>query len=119
MDTTVAATPYEVPGYAKASGIIALILAIVGFIVPVFGVLFIIPIAILLGCVALYGGYKGIGIAVLVIAAVKLIISPTFWLNIGAGTLDGGGANQLITYVNVIGIVVMVYLAARKVPARR
>lgn len=86
----------------------------------VVGVLFIVPIAIILGCVALYGGYKGIGIAVLIIAAVKLIISPTFWLNIGAGaTIDGAGVNRFITYVNVIGIIVMVYLAARKVPARR
>jgi hypothetical protein len=119
METHVAAVPHEIPGYAKASGIIALILAIVGFIVPVLGVLFIVPIAIILGCVALYGGYKGIGIAVLVLAAVKLIISPTFWLNIGAGTMDGAGANRLISYVNIIGIIAMVYLAARKTPARR
>jgi len=39
----------EVRGYAKASGIVALILAIVGTIMPVIGVSFITPLAVILG----------------------------------------------------------------------
>jgi hypothetical protein len=115
MSAQVASGAPEVPGYAKASGIIALILAIIGAIVPVIGVLFITPLAIILGVVALYGGYKGIGIAVIVVVAVNLIISPTFWLNVGAGATQAGAAgNRMLTYIDVIGIIVMIYFAAKK-----
>ena len=108
-------TAPEVPGYAKASGIVALILAIVGLVVPIVGVLFITPLAVILGAVALYGGYKGIGIAVIIIVAVNLIISPTFWLNIAAGaTQEGATGNRMLTYIDVIGLAVMIYFAAKK-----
>src|SRR5262249_28515486 len=46
----------EVPAYAKVCGILALILAIVGVVIPVFGVLFITPLAIVFGSIGLYGG---------------------------------------------------------------
>src|SRR3990170_8589982 len=85
---------FEVPGYAKACGILSLITAIVSFLVPAVGVLFIVPIAIILGAIALYGGYKGVGIATIVIVAVNLIISPTFWLNIGAGAKFSGASSN-------------------------
>lgn len=105
----------EVPGYAKASGIVAMILAIVGAIVPVVGVLFITPLAVILGAVALYGGYKGIGIAVIIVVAVNLVISPTFWLNVAAGgTQSGATGNRLLTYIDLIGFAVMIYFAAKK-----
>jgi len=102
----------EIPGYAKICGIIALILAIVGFIVPVAGVLFITPLAIIFGSIALYGGYKGIGIATLVINAVNLLVSPTFWLNVGAGAVySQASGNRFLSYFDVVGIVVMIFLA--------
>ena len=105
----------NVPAYAKVAGIIALILAIVGLVVPVFGVLFITPLAIISGAFALYGGYKGIGITTLVIVAVNLIISPTFWANIGAGaTMRGAGGNRFLTWFDVLGVALMIYLAAKK-----
>lgn len=115
MSAQVALAAPEVPGYAKACGIVALILAIVGAVVPVVGVLFITPVAIILGVIALYGGYKSIGIAVIVVVAVNLIISPTFWLNVGAvATQSGATANRVLTYIDVTGLVVMIYFAAKK-----
>lgn len=105
----------EIPGYAKASGMIALILAIVGVVVPVIGVLFITPLAIIFGVVSLYGGYKTIGIAVIVVVAVNLIISPTFWLNVAAGsTQEGATGNRVLTYFDVAGVLVMIYFAAKR-----
>lgn len=105
----------EVPGYAKACGILALIVAIVGFVIPVVGVLFITPIAIILGAIALYSGYKGMGIATLIIVTVNLIVSPTFWANIGAGaSFAGASSNRFLTYFDAIGVIVMLYLAVRK-----
>ena len=105
----------EVPGYAKVCGILGLILAIVGVIIPVFGVLFITPLAIVTGALALYGHYKGMGIAVLIINVINLIISPTFWANIGAGsTFANAGGNRFLTYFDAIGVIVMLALVVRK-----
>ena len=110
-----AMAPREVPGYAKVCGILALIFAIIGVVIPVVGVLFITPLAILFGAAALYGGYKGMGIAALVVNVINLIISPTFWLNIGAGqTIEGAAANRFLTYFDAIGVIVMFLLVARK-----
>ena len=105
----------EVPGYAKVAGIIGLILAIVGVIIPVGGVLFVTPLAIIAGAIALYGHYKGMGIAVLIINVLNLIISPTFWLNIGAGaTIANAGSNRFLTYFDTIGVIIMFVLVVRK-----
>lgn len=105
----------EIPSYAKACGILSLIVAIVGVVIPVIGVLFITPIAIVFGAIALYGGYKGMGIATLIIVTVNLIISPTFWANIGAGaTFAGASSNRFLTYFDAIGVIVMLFLAVRK-----
>lgn len=104
----------ETPGYAKVCGILSLVVAIVGVVIPVVGVLFITPVAIVLGAIALYGGYKGIGIATLIINVVNLIISPTFWANIGAGaTFSGASGNRFLTYFNVIGVIVMFVMVVR------
>jgi len=98
-------------GYATPAGVLALIAAILALIIPVIGVLWFSPIAILLGIAALRGGAKGYGIAVLVIVTVNMIISPTFWLNIGAGsTMPGAGGNRIITYINVFGVLGMVLM---------
>jgi hypothetical protein len=98
----------EVPGYAKIFGVLGLILAILGFVIPVFGVLFVTPLAIVAGATALYGQYKGMGIAVLIINVINLIVSPTFWLNIGAGAaVASATANRALTYFDVAGIIFM------------
>jgi hypothetical protein len=105
----------ESPGYAKVCGILGLVLAIAGVLIPFVGVLFITPLAIVFGAVSLYGGYKPIGIAILVINAVNLVISPTFWANIGAGaTIAGATGNRFLTYFDLIGVVVMLGLVIRK-----
>ena len=89
----------------------ALIAAILAAIIPVFGVLYFSPLAVILGIFAMKGGAKGYGIAVLVIVTVNMIISPTFWLNIGAGSMmPGAGANRMVTYINVFGVLGMILL---------
>ncbi len=104
-----------VPAYAKLCGILALIFAIVGVMIPVVGVLFVTPLAIVLGAVALYGASKGLGIATLIIVVVNLLISPSFWLNIGAGATNANAsANRFLTYVDVLGVAAMLYLAVRR-----
>jgi hypothetical protein len=98
----------EVPGYAKIFGVLGLILAILGFVIPVFGVLFVTPLAIVSGAMALYGQYRGMGIAVLIINVINLIVSPTFWLNIVAGAaVASASANRALTYFDVAGVIVM------------
>jgi len=105
----------EVPGYAKVCGILGLILAIVGVIIPVFGVLFVTPLAIVAGALALYGYYKGMGIAILIINVINLLVSPTFWVNIGAGaTLSGATGEQFLTYFDALGVLVMSVLIIHK-----
>lgn len=115
MSSPGTSTRAEAPGYARVCGILALILAIVGVLIPVIGVLFITPPAIILGAISLYGGYKGIGVATLVIVVVNLVISPSFWLNIGAGaSYHGASGNRFLAYFDAIGVVAMLYLVARR-----
>jgi len=105
----------EVPGYAKVTGIAGLILAVVSVIIHVAGVLFLTPLAVIMGSVALYGHYKGIGIAILIISVVNLLISPTFWLNTGASsTISGVSGNRFLTYLDLIGVIVMFTLVVRR-----
>jgi len=105
----------EMPGYAKLAGVAGLILAILGVLVPVGGVLFITPLAIVAGLAALYGHYNGMGIAILIINVINLLISPTFWLNIGAGAaIANAGPNRFLTYFDTIGVIAMFVLVVRK-----
>ena len=111
----VVSKPREVPGYAKVAGVLGLILAIVGMVIPVVGVLFITPLAVFAGAAALYGQYRGMGIAILVVNVVNLLISPTFWANIGAGaTFAGASGNRFLTYFDAAGVIVMFALLIRK-----
>ena len=88
-----------------------MIAAILAVVIPILGVLWFSPLAVILGIIALKGGAKGFGIAVLVIVAVNMVISPTFWLNIGAGSqMPGAGANRMVTYINVFGVLGMILL---------
>lgn len=100
-----------VAGYARAAGVLALIAAILAVVIPIVGVLWFSPLAVILGMIALKGGAKGFGIAVLVIVVVNMVISPTFWLNIGAGAqIPGAAANRMVTYINVFGVLGMILL---------
>ena len=99
---------HEVPGYAQICGIVAIALAIAGVLVPVIGVLFITPVAIVLNAVALWGGYRPIGLITIVIILVNLLISPSFWLNVGAGAAYSEAvANRFLTYFDIAGVLAM------------
>jgi hypothetical protein len=105
----------EIPAYAKICGIMALIMAVLGVLIPIVGVLILTPIAIILGILALYGGYKGMGIATLILVAINLVISPTFWVNIAIQTTNEGATiNRFLTYFNLLGLFVMLYLVPKK-----
>ncbi len=105
----------QVPAYAQVSGFLALALAVAGVFIPFVGVLFLTPIAIVLGCVALYGGYKVVGVTTLVVVIVNFLISPTFWLNILAGASESGAsANRWLACFDVFGVIAMLYLTVRK-----
>ncbi|HVA15274.1 MAG TPA: NHL repeat-containing protein, partial [Stellaceae bacterium] len=83
--------------------------------IPVLGVLFVTPIAIVLGAVALYGGYKVVGVATLVVVIVNFLISPTFWLNLLAGASESGASgNRWLACFDIGGVGVMLYLSVRK-----
>lgn len=110
-------TRQEVPGYAKITGILALVLAIVGWFIPIVGVLLITPLAIILCAISLYGGYKGMGIATTVIVIVNLLVSPSFWLNVAASSMEEGVVNRFLTYFDIIGVIVLLYLIVRKRPS--
>lgn len=102
----------ELKPYAEVFGIIAFVLAIAGFIIPIVGVLFITPIAIVLGILALLAGYKrSMSLATVIIIAVNLIVSPTFWLNMLGSALFRG--NAILTLFDIVGVAVMVYLLAK------
>lgn len=96
-------------------GVLALITAILAFIVPVLGVLYFSPLSALLGIGALWRGARGYGIAVTIILAVNMVVSPTFWANLAAGSqMAGASGNRLITYVNVFGVLLMLALLFRR-----
>jgi hypothetical protein len=105
----------QVPAYAQICGILALALAVAGVFIPFLGVLFLTLIAIILGCVALHGGYKVVGVTTLVVVIVNLLISPTFWLNILAGASEPeASGNRWLAFFDIAGVVAMLYLAVRK-----
>jgi apolipoprotein N-acyltransferase len=103
----------ESSGYVKVTAVLAVILAAVAFIVPVAGVLFVIPLAIIFGAITLYGGdYKGLGLVSTILIVINLLISPTFWVNVAAGA--DNAANRYLTYFDVIGVLAMFVLLARR-----
>ncbi len=103
----------EVNGYAQVCGILAIALAIAGCVIPVIGVLFITPIAIVANAVALFGGYRRVALATTVIVLVNLMISPTFWLNVAAGAVGPDfNPNRALTLFDAVGVVAMFSLIA-------
>lgn len=105
----------EALAYVKITAVLATIAAIIGLVVPVAGVLFITPLAIIFGAITLYGGdFKSLGLCTLIIIIVNLVISPTFWANVAVGSEPGGEVNRFLTYFNVIGVIAMLALLARR-----
>jgi len=110
----------ELPGYAKVTGIIGLILAIVSLPIPIIGFSVIVPFASLFGIIALIGNNKKMGLAIIIIAAIKLIISPSFWTLLAGGI--GGMSEDVVTgslivlwwLIYPVGILVMIILYAKK-----
>ena len=111
---------WDPPAYVKLTAVFALICAIISFAVPVLGVLLVIPLAIILGTAALFGGdFKYLGLVTIILIVVNLAISPSFWLNIGAGSMQPDAvANRFLTYFDVTGVIVMSVLFARRKQAR-
>ena len=92
----------KVPGYVMVFGVVSLILVIIGFIVPVIGAGVIIPIALVFSTISLYGNNNGLSIATTIISAVKLIISPTFWVQFS--NLSGKGSSTF-AWISIICLV--------------
>jgi len=103
----------EIHGYAQVCGILAIALAIAGCLIPVIGVLFITPIAIVGNVLALHGGYRRVALVTTVIVLVNLMISPTFWLNVAAGAMGPDfNVNRALSYFDAAGVVAMLSLIA-------
>lgn len=98
------------PGYVMVFGIISLILVIIGFLVPVIGAGYIVPLALICSAVSLYGKTNGISIATIIIAAVKLIISPTFWIQV---TNSAGKGNSFFAWIGIICFILSLYFAIK------
>lgn len=102
---------------AATLGIVAFSLAIIALIIPVVGVLLVTPVAIVFTILALVGGYKEKYIqAAILIIAINLVISPSFWLNIGASF--SSVLNAALTIFDIAGVIVMVYLLKKKPEAK-
>ena len=104
----------EASGATKAFAVIALILTLVAFLVPVVGVLLVAPLAIICTCIALYGGdFNSLGLISTILIIVNYLISPTFWANIAASA-NSGGPNLFLCWFGLIGSILMLGLIVRK-----
>jgi hypothetical protein len=101
-------------GMTKACAVLALILSLVAFVVPFFGVLFIAPLAIIFACIALYGrDFNSLGLISAILIIVNYFISPTFWANIGAGA-SNGAPNLFLSWFGLLGSITMLGLIVWK-----
>jgi hypothetical protein len=101
----------KVPAWARAFGVLALVAAIAAFLVPFVGVIFITIPAAILGIIALSGGDRKLGMTVFIIVAVNIIISPSFWLNLWAGSANQGlsqNPNMLFAILDILSGLAMV-----------
>lgn len=93
--------------YVRICGLVALILAVGSVLMPTIGVLDIIPVAVILGAVTLYGGFRGIGAGILVMCAMNLIVSPAFWANIELTAKPFTRLDHTLAYFDLVGIIAM------------
>ncbi|GLV13037.1 hypothetical protein Heshes_07210 [Alicyclobacillus hesperidum] len=96
-----------VPRYARICGLIALSIAILCAVTPTFGVLRLEPAAVVLGAIALFGGFRGVGAGILVMCAMDLILSPAFWTNVTWATSPYSVVDHSLAYFDVVGIIAM------------
>ncbi|MFL0251135.1 hypothetical protein ACJDT4_11930 [Clostridium neuense] len=95
---------------AGTLGLISLVLVIIGFIIPILGAAYIVPIALLICTISLHERIGGTSVATLAIAIIKLAISPTFWVHlIGIGGLK----SLFFSWGSVVCIVLSIYYSAR------
>lgn len=99
------------PEYITICGVISLVLVIIGFIIPIIGAGFIVPIALIFSTISLSGKTTGIGIAATIIGAVKLIISPTFWVQL---TGVGGVKNLIMALIGIACIALSIYFLVKR-----
>jgi hypothetical protein len=97
-------------GYARLCGALGLILAILGFIVPAYGVLLGSSAAAVLGIGAVYGGATGMGIATMILVVLNCVISPMFWIAVEFG---GDTGLDAFAWISVASVGVMLILIAR------
>lgn len=98
------------PAYVMPFGIISLILVIIGFLIPIIGAAYIIPLALICSTVSLYSKSNGTSIETIIIAAVKLIISPSFWFQV---TNSMGTTNAMFAWGGVICFILNLYFAIK------
>ncbi len=84
----------------KVFGVLAIIAAVVSFVIPFVGV-FVAFAALACAAIAAFLGDKGLTIATLVLCAVKLAISPTFWALSGVLIFTGAGALRFANHRHV------------------
>jgi hypothetical protein len=114
LPTSTTAVRQEASGLTKTFAVLAVILALSAFMLPIVGVLFIAPLAVICACIALYGrDFNSLGLVSAIMTIVNYIISPTFWANIGTGAQQGGG-NLFLTWFGLLGSIVMIGLIVRK-----
>ncbi|WP_234121403.1 hypothetical protein [Clostridium hydrogenum] len=101
--------------YAGTCSIISLILVIIGFIIPIWGAGYIVPIALVLCAISLKEVIAIPSVITLVIAVLKLIISPTFWVHlIGIGGLE----SLVFSWGSVVCIILSIYYLAKNIVSR-
>lgn len=110
-------TERTIAPYVRVCGLIALVLAVGAVLMPTIGVLDVIPVAVILGAITLYGGFRGIGAGILVMCAMNLIVSPAFWANVQLRSQGFTGLDHTLAYFDIVGIVAMSALLFK--PAHR
>jgi hypothetical protein len=104
----------EPSAVTKTFAILAIILSLSAFMLPIVGVLFVAPLAVICACIALYGSdFNSLGLVSAILIIVNYIISPSFWANIGTGT-QNGGPHLFLTWFGIIGSIAMIGLIVRK-----
>ena len=86
-------------------GLAALIITAISFFIPFVG-FFVTWLALLIAAVSAYMGDKGLTIATIVLATVKFLISPTFWVS--------GVLTVVPSAILVLLPIAMMVLAGRK-----
>jgi len=85
-------------------GFISLILAVAGLILGAMGFFFLIPIAVILGVVALYKRAQGLGIAITIVIIISFVFN---WYFLWASGLEQP-LYLFLAYFNLVGVLVLI-----------